>query len=268
MAPPRPLRALILAVSVVAAGACDVSVKDGEFNIGLASERASDEWKREYTIQPGGRLEIRNINGPVTVEPAKEGEQVQVRAERTARAASEEAARELLGRLEIEEEVGPAAVRVRTKAPSGWRQGHEVKYFVRAPASIEIAAHTTNGPIRLHGLPNGLEVSSVNGGIQGDGLSGAVEARTTNGGVDIQMTTVQPGGVKLSTTNGGISLGLPRDARADISARVTNGGIDPDDSLGIDVRERSRRTLDGRLNGGGSPVELSTTNGGIQIRGQ
>jgi hypothetical protein len=258
--------AVLICAASVAASACDVNVKNGEFSIGVASGRASDEWKRAYEIQPGGRIEIRNINGAITVEPAAAGAKVEIRAERIAKASSDEAARELLKKIEIQEDVKPDAVRVQTKAPSGWGSGHEVKYFVKAPASIRVAAHTTNGGIRLDGLPNDLDVSSVNGGIDGDRLSGPLQASTTNGGVDVHLDALKPGGVRLSAVNGGISLDLPQAAQADISARVTNGGLHTD-NLSLDVQEQSRRRLDGRLNGGGSRVELVTTNGGIRITG-
>jgi hypothetical protein len=269
MAVLRASVALLACAAAFGSAACDVSVKDGEFNVGIASGRAEDEWKRDYAISAGGLLDIRNINGQIAIEPAAEGAQVQIRALRIARAGSDDAASELLKQVQIEENVTPDAVRLQTKAPSasGWGKGHEVKYFVKAPPSIRVNAHTTNGGIRLAGLRNDLDVSSVNGGIDGERLSGPVKASTTNGGVDVQVDAVPSGGVRLSTVNGGISLELPQAARADISARVTNGGLHTD-NLTLDVQEQSRRRLEGKLNGGGSRVELVTTNGGIRIRGQ
>ena len=259
--------AVLICAASVAVSACDVNVKNGEFSLGVASGRASDEWTREYEIQPGGRLEVRNINGGITVEPAAEGGNVEIRAERIAKAGSDDAARELLNKIEIVEDVKPDAVTVQTKAPSGWGSGHEVKYFVKAPPSIKVMAHTTNGGIRLDALPNDLEVSSVNGGIDADRLTGPLQGKTTNGGVDVHLDALKPGGVRLSTVNGGITVELPRAAQADISARVTNGGLHAE-NLNLDIQEQSRRRLEGRLNGGGSRVELTTTNGGIRIRGR
>jgi len=34
----------------------------------------------------------------------------------------------------------------------------------------------------------------------------------------------------------------------------------------LDVTEKSRRRLEAKMNGGGTPIELHTTNGGIRIR--
>ena len=267
MAAARAPRALHLIAAALLAVACDVNVGNGEFNIGVASGRATDEWTRQYTIAAGGRLELHNVNGPITIEPSPAGGAVVVRAERTARAASDERARELLKQLEIREDVKPDSVRIETHAPSGWGRGHEVKYFVKAPPGIALNARTTNGAVQAAGLPNDIELGTTNGGIDAKGLSGAVRCGTTNGGIDVQLDGLAAGGVRLSTTNGGISLELPRDADADISARVTNGGIGAED-LQLNVRDKSRRTLEATLNDGGRPVELRTTNGGIRIRGK
>ena len=45
-----------LAVAGLAGGGCDVRAGNGGFSVDLASGRASDEWKKTYTIAPGGRF--------------------------------------------------------------------------------------------------------------------------------------------------------------------------------------------------------------------
>jgi putative adhesin len=95
-------------------------------------------------------------------------------------------------------------------------------------------------------------------------VSGGIEATTTNGGVDVDLTKVGDAGVKLGCTNGGIKLRLPSDARATISASVSNGGIEAN-GLQLDTTEGTRRRLEARLNGGGPPIRLEGTNGGIRI---
>ena len=57
------LLAACLAVVGLAGAGCDVRAGDGGFSVDLASGRASDEWKRSYTVTAGGRFEVKNING-------------------------------------------------------------------------------------------------------------------------------------------------------------------------------------------------------------
>jgi len=82
--------------------------------------------------------------------------------------------------------------------------------------------------------------------------------------VDVELTAVAKGGVKLGCTNGGIRLRLPPDAAANISASVSNGGIQAD-GLQLDTTASSRRSLEARMNGGGPPIKIEGTNGGIRI---
>jgi DUF4097 and DUF4098 domain-containing protein YvlB len=238
--------------------------------VDLASGRATDEWNKSYTVAAGGRFEVRNTNGTVTIEQGTDDSTVEVRAERVAKASSDEAAQAVLKQLEIREDVTPDAVRLETKAPQGsGRDNHEIRYFIKVPKSIKVEARTTNGGVRLNGIANEVTATSVNGGIKGDGLSGHIEANTTNGGVEIGLASVSDGGVRLETVNGGVQLQLPRTAKADISARVVNGGVRVDEDLGFEqIGETSRRRREGRLNGGGGRIELSTTNGGIRIAGR
>jgi hypothetical protein len=257
--------AMALAAGVLGA-ACDVSTAGGGFNVGLASGRAADEWARTYTVSPGARLIVKNVNGLVSVETSAEANTIEVRAERIAKSSTDEAARALLQKIEIFEEAKPDRVTIETRAPKTWgRDGHEVKYTIKVPSSVVVEARTVNGGVRLTGLANEVVARTVNGGIDAERLSGHLDASTTNGGIDVGLQALAAGGVQLETVNGGIQLSLPKDAKADISARVVNGGMHTD-ALAIETTgERNKRRLEGKLNGGGSRVELATTNGGIHL---
>jgi DUF4097 and DUF4098 domain-containing protein YvlB len=105
---------------------------------------------------------------------------------------------------------------------------------------------------------------TTNGGVTARDVSGSIDASTTNGGIDIDMAELGERGATLECTNGGLKLRLPADAKATISASVTNGGIDTS-GLSLETQESTRRRLEARLNGGGAPVRIEGTNGGIRI---
>jgi hypothetical protein len=262
----RTVATAALVVFGISAAACDVSVGNGDFSIGVASGRASDEWQRTYQVAAGGRFEVVNVNGLVQVEGVS-GPEVSVRAERIAKASTDESAKELLGKVEIVETRSDGGVRLETKAPKNWgRGGVEVKYFVKVPAGIKVVAQTTNGGIKLVTLPNDVVASTTNGGVSGTDLRGVVEATTTNGGIDLKFGAVG-GGIKAETVNGGVVVMVPKDAKADVSARVVNGGLSVGDLPVEVVGEQSRRRLEGKLNGGGPRIEIGAVNGGVRLAG-
>jgi hypothetical protein len=256
------------AVLVIGGAGCDVSVDgSGGFNFELVSGRAEEEWTRTYPLASGGLLEIVNINGRITAEVG-EGPAVEVRAARIARAATDEGARELLAQVEMREEVGEARVRIEVRPPrvSGLRS-HEVRWTVRIPKGVNVNFRTVNGGVRLTGLEGEVRARTTNGGVTAKGLRAtALEASVTNGGVDIELASApSTGAFDLEATNGGVTLALPADSKADVSARCTNGGISVS-GLELEIQgEQSRRRLQGRLNGGGARVSLSTTNGGVRL---
>jgi hypothetical protein len=252
----------VLVIATAAAAGCDIAMAD-------LHQKETAEWRKNYDLQPGGRLEISNVNGKIDVQPGS-GTSVEVVAEKSARAGSAAAAREALARIEIQESSSPSTVRIETKLQrhtgglfGGWNQ--EVHYMVKVPASVEVRLTTVNGGIELSGLKGRVTAEATNGGVKAHDVSGALDASTTNGGVEVDLADVAESGVKLGCTNGGIRLRLPSTAKATISARITNGGIDTDGITIATVGETSRRRLEGRLNGGGPRIDLEGTNGGIRI---
>lgn len=229
--------------------------------------QASDEWVRTYDLPPAGTLELRNRNGLIEVDGV-DAPTVEVRAERIVKSTSDDAAREILGRLRISEDVQPDHVRIETEGLDGLVIGvsTEVRYHVRAPRALALDLHTSNGGIRLSGLEGAVVARTTNGGITGTDLAGGVEARTTNGGLRVDFARVGDDSIDLRATNGGVVLGLPETAAADLSLSATNGGVSvtglPFEATG----EQTRRRMKGRLNGGGPLIELSTTNGGVRVR--
>jgi DUF4097 and DUF4098 domain-containing protein YvlB len=249
------------------ASACDVNLGNGDFSVGMASGRASDTWDRTYTVSPGGRVELENGNGAIDVTQATDGK-LSVHAERIAKASSDEAAKQLLAKIEIVENVKPDAVRLETRAPKVMRGGAEVKYSVKVPAGLAVHVTNTNGTVTLTGLANAVDANTTNGGIHGENLSGTVSATTTNGGVNLTLAKLGAGGITAETTNGGMSIEIPSDSKADITAHVVNGGIGVENLKLETVGDQSRRRVEGRINGGGPHIELSTTNGGIRLAGK
>jgi Putative adhesin len=262
------IRVLGLAMLVSSIAACDVSIDgSGGFSLDLVSGKAQDEWTRTYPLGKDGSLEIINVSGRITAE-GSDGSAVEVRAERMARGSSDEAATDLLGKIEMREEIGEARVRIEVRAPrlSGLG-GHEIRWTVRVPKGVNVDLRTVNGGVRLNGLDGEVRAKSTNGGVTGQALRATtLDASATNGGVDIQViSALTTGTFNLESVNGGVTLALPADSRADVTARCVNGGISVSELDVLIEGERDRRRLQGRLNGGGARVSLETTNGGVRL---
>ena len=258
---------IVFAAAMLAA-ACDVQVGEQGLSLDISHGRALDEWVRTYTLPATGTLEIVNVNGLIEASPSS-GAQVEVRAEREIRSASEENSKALLQKVDMREEVSADRVRIEARADvdggRGRRTNLSVTYHVRVPAGLAVSFKTENGDVRLENLSGRMTASTTNGGITGRALSGPVTADSVNGGVQMDFASIA-GDVRVSTTNGGVRIDLPADAKATLDATCVNGGIDVDEQLTVQASETSRRRLSGTLNGGGPRISAQTVNGGIRIR--
>jgi hypothetical protein len=254
--------AIVLPVLILASAGCDIVTAD-------LRHSESAEWRKTYQLQPGGRIAISNVNGKIDVQ-SSDGNAVEVVAVKTARGATPESARQALERIEIQEQASPESIAIETKIQRGsWREsgGAQVAYTVRVPSGAITRFATVNGGVEVRGVTGRVTAETTNGGVVVRDGAGTIEATTTNGGIDVDMRDLGQEGARLECTNGGIRLRLPPTARASISASITNGGIDAG-GLDLETLESSRRRLEARLNGGGAPVKIQGTNGGIRISGR
>jgi hypothetical protein len=235
--------------------------------VGELAGRASDDWVRSYDLGKDGEIAISANNGSIDLE-GYDGSTVEVRAERTARAVDDESARELVARIAINEEVEPNRVAIRTEGIGGILIGvsYQVKYHVRAPHAVVARLRLTNGVITAKAFSGQLIANSTNGGIVGQDLGGRLEARSTNGEIRVTMSGVPAGGISIQTTNGRVDLALPEAVKADLSAECRNGAVSVEGLPFEPFGEQSRRVVNGRLNGGGAPIEVRTTNGAVRVR--
>lgn len=255
----RALAALPVIAALSLTAACDVAFG--------ARETATDTWTKSYPISAGGTVDLSSTNGTIKVVAGSKPT-VEIRAVKTAKAATKEGAETLLKSLELREDVTGDKVKIRIERPHsngpslhGWGTSTEVEYFVEVPANTKVVLATVNGQIDVTDVRGAAKLETVNGGIKARGLSGEISASTVNGRVDIALAAVTSK-VDVGTTNGGVTVRLPADAKADLRGQTVNGGINVED-LKVEEVERSRRSMEAKMNGGGVRVEAETTNGGI-----
>ena len=229
--------------------------------------RASDEWTRSYTLATGGEFQVVGAVGVIDVQGGS-GPTIDVRAERVVRARTDAAAQPMVTHVRIAEDVAPDKIVLRSEGLGGIVIGAEVEvnFHITVPASTRLRLRAAGGDISVANVDGTVVASSTNGAITGKALGGGVDARSTNGNITMDLAAVSKDPVDLRAVNGAVALSLPPAANANVEANCTNGVIDiadlPIEILGEQTKRRSR----GRLNEGGTPVEVTTTNGDIHIR--
>ena len=180
----------------------------------------------------------------------------------------------------------------------GLSDGIEVEFELRVPRALALELEGGNGEIEVEEVEGDVKAETANGGVRLREIGGDVEARTANGSVELlevggaadvktsngriavvevegaltlhtsngEIDAVHEGDqpVECVTNNGGIRLVLAHAAGHDLKLRSRGGSIRCDVPLD-EGAEAEAQSLNGTSRGGGTPIELRTSNGSIEL---
>jgi DUF4097 and DUF4098 domain-containing protein YvlB len=229
-------------------------------------EKVSAKDLRESTVAATGGLTVDGgRNGGVSVKGENRSD-VLVRACVQAWGNSDAEAKALVANVRIET---GSVIKAESSSDENWSVSYEI--LVPRNTNLDLKAH--NGGISIKSVDGNLEFATTNGGVNLSDLSGTVKGRTTNGGVNVSLTgnAWRGSGMEVVTTNGGVNLNVPEGYAAQFETGTTNGGFKSDvAALTVQTEnetggwQRSKRVV-ASMNGGGAPIKVVTTNGGIRI---
>src|SRR6516165_7461986 len=179
----------------------------------------SKEFNQTYTLQPGGTVEVQNVNGTVEVQ-GWDRDVVEVRAVKTAKTKESD-----VERVSIDVTAKPTGVAILTRYPQNEGVEVAVEYTIHVPHGAKVEhLGTVNGTLRVAGVSEVDELRTVNGNIEVYEADSDVHAHTTNGNVHLELSHVHGvSGTVAETTNGSVVLAVPANAQANLEARCLNG---------------------------------------------
>ncbi len=181
----------------------------------------------------------------------------------------------------------------------------QTQITVETPAQLTLEAKTSDGNVDLSGLQGELGLTSGDGNVtidhvsgalrirSGDGhvkitdAEGAIEARTSDGSLSVDglfhVLTLHTSdgaldlnlrqGTKLTeassiqSSDGSVTVHVPQAFAADLDVHTSDGRVDCALPLTIDHYQSggSGHGLHGKLNGGGAPLTIHTSDGNVRI---
>lgn len=240
----------------------------------LAAAAAEQDFTWSGKVAAGQAIEIKGVNGDIEAQGVAGGD-VEVTAVKKGRRSDPENVK-----IEVVEHAG--GVTICAVYPSGDGRPNEcapgkagrmstrdndvsVRFTVKVPAGVRFVGRTVNGGIEATGLKADAEATTVNGGVELDS-TGTARAETVNGGITARLGRADwTGTLKLQTVNGGIDVTMPDGLSADVKCSTVNGDISTD--FPLTVRGKiARRKLEGTIGSGGRLLEMTTVNGGIELK--
>jgi len=232
-------------------------------------DRVSFRDLREMTIPATGSLTVDSgQNGGISVIGSDRSDIV-VRACVQTWGSTDEAAKAAASNIRI-------STTGTVKAEGSGERNWSVSFQLLVPRSINLDLSAHNGGISVSETNGSTQFETVNGGVHLANLSGDVKGRTTNGGVHIVLSGAswRGSGLDVTTTNGGVHISMPENYAAHVEMGTVNGGFHSDipalnitteNLKGDDWGHSRAKRIETNFNGGGPPIKVATTNGGVHI---
>jgi hypothetical protein len=264
------------------------------------SERAEGTSTLRFERPPAGILRIDNSNGRTRIL-GEDRDDIEIRAQKVARAESQEAAARLVQEILVGSSQSGGALELEVAIPGRWNRRGRVDLEARIPRDLEAEVSASNGKVAVEGMRGSLRIRSSNGAVRLEDVvgnaeitasnakvscvgtcgrlvarssngkiectdhRGSVDASTSNGLIHVCIEKLSQGGVVLATSNGRIVLELPEEVNGEVDLRVDNGVIRNSRTLCRCTRDTAGRVR-GTLGSGGVPIRLRTSNGSICLR--
>lgn len=227
-----------------------------------------------------GVIQIRNTNGPITVEPSPDnrvhvtaatswtrGNPAREIAFVTDSSAGAVAVCAVWGRGECTTTDYSSSSK-RRGVSFGWSSGTDasVAFTVQVPAGVRVDAWTIVGSITARTAAP-VRARTVTGSVKVGTSVGPVDAETVNGSVDVRMTTIgDTGAIRAVTKNGTAVAYVPEITDGAIETSTLNGRIGTDFGFVPAARNGRSRKFESSIGAGTREYVVQSLNGSAWLR--
>lgn len=221
------------------------------------------EVRVEQMSTAGGRLEVGGLdNGSVEIQGG-DVNAIEIHALVEAAAPSEEEAKEIAGRVQVEAQAGSVRARgPRTNDDRDW----SVDYRIRVPRHYDISLAAENGSVDVTDVSGHMDLGAENGSVTLSRVGGAIRLKSENGSVDVSLqgSRLDTDGLDVESENGSVDVRVPSDFAAHVDARTETGSMRVDFPVTVQGRLDSNH-IETDIGGGGPTIRISSENGSVSI---
>jgi len=155
----------------------------------------------------------------------------------------------------------------------------EYTFFVPGNVSMKVDYNSPFGydDIEVDGFSGELEISMLNAGIELKDVTGPLTIHTINGDIKAIFSSVDQGSpTSITSINGEVEITIPASTKTNLKLSTFHGEIYSDCDIEFDTKgDKGKDDMrligghsktEGKINGGGVEMTLSSINGSIYIR--
>ena len=149
------------------------------------------------------------------------------------------------------------------------------KLRIMVPKGVAISvSHSSpyGGRLKFKNVESEIEVSTVHNGVHLDNVTGPLTIKTVHGAIEGVFGNNLKSPFSLASAQGLIDITVPTAFKANIKLSASYGEIFVDPAIKIELDEKGdwvkygSNKINGKINGGGLDLSLSTAHGNIYIR--
>lgn len=151
--------------------------------------------------------------------------------------------------------------------------GPKVKILIPKGVSLYYRHTSPHGSaLKLRNVESEVEVSTVHSGVRLQNLTGPVNIRTVHGDIEADFEGNVKGPLTLASQHGHVDVALPAAIKASVNMSTSHGEIFVDPGLNLEIPKQGEwvkygsNKVDGKINGGGIEVTLSTGHSNVYLR--
>lgn len=230
----------------VAAGLLAFGVSGAQAAPAARYQRDSEQFDRTIPFQSGGRLNLNNFSGSVTITGTR-GSDIVVHAVR-------HGSRDRLDRVHIGIDVSGSEVSIEAnrrdnRHDSFWGADHdnvvETDFEIEVPRRTDLDIHVFSSDVHVTGVSGSQKLHAFSGRLNVVGLDGAVDASTFSGDIDVSLASSFDAHVDFDTFSGRL------DSKRPIAVRIAG----------------RRKGVQGDLgSGGNTELRFKTFSGDVTLR--
>jgi predicted membrane protein len=244
---------------------------------GIVLMLVCQSWAQEYKLSKStGKLDIKDVND-VVIEGTT-GNEI-IFSSRSAKKDIDERAKGLkaISAMGLEDNTGFGLSVVDKGDIIEVRQlkkmdGPDVKILVPKGVSISFSHSSPHGSdVKFTNVEGEIEVSTVHNGVYLDNPTGPITINTVHGEIEAKLPATFKSPISLVSVHGAVDVALPLTTKASLKLSTVYGEIfvDPDFKIQVETKNglvSYSNTVNGKINGGGLDVNLSSTHGSVYLR--
>ena len=150
-----------------------------------------------------------------------------------------------------------------------------IKILVPKDVMVSLAYHKVMnaGGIQFKNMSNEIEISTDYNKIQLENVTGPVSIRTIYGAIDAKFGGPVKGPVSVASVHASVDVAIPANTKANLKLNSTMGSILASPEFKIELEKSGESgmvsyssTVNGKLNGGGAELKLTSEYGKVYLR--